>query len=127
MDIVQNSVSFVSVSNRQVTDLNLPRSMARILDMVVCSLRGSGRVTLPTNLLTARSAVNRHTAYMDSIYGTCHIPDGIVVNRRRESNPPPLVIGHGENDSPDYGRIPGRILFGSCSGAVAEVQCRARR
>jgi hypothetical protein len=38
VDIVQNSVSFVSVSKRQVTDLNLPRSMARILDMVVCSL-----------------------------------------------------------------------------------------
>ena len=72
MDMLQNSVWFVSLSNRQVTDLNLPRSIARIRDMVVCSFRGSGRVTLPTNLLTVLRAVNRHTAYMDSIVDQCH-------------------------------------------------------
>src|SRR5450755_2171008 len=70
--MLQNSVWFVSLSNRQVTDLNLPRSIARIRDMVVCSFRRSGKVTLPTNLLTALSAVNRHTAYMDSIIDQCH-------------------------------------------------------
>ena len=33
----QNSVWFVSVSRRQVTDLNLPRSIARIRDMIAYS------------------------------------------------------------------------------------------
>ena len=60
MDIVQNSVSFVSVSKRQVTDLNLPRSMARILDMVVCSNDKEVRIFSHTfNLSVATNAVNR--------------------------------------------------------------------
>ena len=50
MVMLQNSVWFVALSNRQVTDLNLPRSIARIRDMVVCSFRGRGE--LMSNPLT---------------------------------------------------------------------------
>src|ERR1700690_2453355 len=51
VDIVQNSVSLVAVSNKQVTDWNLPRSIARIRDMVVYSFRGSEDAEPPANLI----------------------------------------------------------------------------
>jgi hypothetical protein len=46
--------------------------------MVVCSFQGDGEVKPPTNLLTVLSAVNRHTAYMDSFVDQCHTLMGPV-------------------------------------------------
>ena len=61
--MVQNSVSFVSVSSKQVTDLNLPRSIARIFDMAVCSYQKGKE-----NPLIACKAFKGHTANMVSSF-----------------------------------------------------------